>query len=121
MTAIQKDWYAWQLVYSHDVIDTNGQFNFQVIGEKLPPILLRIEVALLNKYLSQDIKIKNLFINIENWSTFVNLVGNFALKKTVLLRMWRNLAFPCDRGTFFYFFLFLFVFSSLVFVVPLLT
>ena len=45
MTAIPKHWYVWQLVYSHDVIDTNDHFNFLDIGEKLPPVLLQIEIA----------------------------------------------------------------------------
>ena len=66
MIAIPNYWYVWQLVYSHDVIDTNDKFSFLVIGEKHPPVLLGIEVALLNKYLSENIKIKNMFINIES-------------------------------------------------------
>ena len=106
MTASPKHWYAWQLIYSHDVIDTNDNFNFLGIGKKLPPVLLQIEVALLNKYLNQNIKIKNLFTNIESWSTFVKLVGNSALKKTIVSRMWRNLAFSCEWGTFSGFFSF---------------
>ena len=66
MTAIPKHWYAWQIVYSHDVIDTNDNFNFLGIGKKLPPVLLQIEVVLLSKYLNQNIKIKTLFISIES-------------------------------------------------------
>ena len=114
---IPKHWYAWQLVYCHDVIETNVNFNFLGVGNKLPPVLLQIEVALLNKYLSQNININNLFINIESWSTFVKLVGNSVLRKTILSRMWRNLEFPRDQSIFFRLFLFLFVSSSLVCVV----
>ena len=36
-------YHASQLVYSHDVIDTNDNFHFLDIGEKLPPVLLRID------------------------------------------------------------------------------
>ena len=100
------------MVYSHDVIETNGNFNLLGIGERLPPVLLQIEIGLLNKYLSQNIKIKNLFINIESWSNFIKLVHNSALKKTID---------PRDRGIFFWIFLFLFVSSSLVSVVSLST
>ena len=66
MIAIPKYWYPWQLVYSHDVINNNDRFSFLGIDEKLLPVLLRIEVALLNKYLNQNIRIKNMFINIES-------------------------------------------------------
>ena len=66
MITIPKHWYAWQLVYCHDVMETNDNFNFLCVGNKLPPVLLQIEVALLNKYLSQNININNLFINIES-------------------------------------------------------
>ena len=100
------------MVYSHDVIETNGNFNLLGIGERLPPVLLQIEIGLLNKYLSQNIKIKNLFINIESWSNFIKLVHNSALKKTID---------PRDCGIFFWIFLFLFVSSSLVSVVSLST
>ena len=100
------------MVYSHDVIETNGNFNLLGIGERLPPVLLQIEIGLLNKYLSQNIKIKNLFINIESWSNFIKLVHNSALKKIID---------PRDRGIFFWIFLFLFVSSSLVSVVSLST
>ena len=117
MIAIPKHCYAWQLVYSHDVIENNDNFNFLDVGEKLPPVLLRIMVALLNKYLSQNIKFNNFFINIKSLSTFVKLVDNSALKKTILSRMWRNLEFPRDRSIFFWLFLFLFVSSFLVCVV----
>ena len=41
--------YPWQLVYSHDVIDTNASFHFLSIGEKVFSVLLQIEVALMNK------------------------------------------------------------------------
>ena len=101
---IPKHWYAWQLVYSYDVIDTNDNFHFLGIGEKLPSVLLRIRVALLKKCLNQNIKVNNSFIDIESWSTFVKLVGNSALKKKILSRMWRNAAFSCDRGIFLWFF-----------------
>ena len=43
-----------------------------------------------------------MFIDIESWSTFVKLVGNSALKKTILSRMWRNVSFPW--GVFFWLF-----------------
>ena len=66
MIAIPSGCRTWSLVYSHDVVDTNANFNFLGIGEKLPPVLLRIQVALLNKYLNQYIKINDLFINIES-------------------------------------------------------
>ena len=45
MITIPKHWYDRQLVYSHDVADTNDNFHFLGIGEKLPPVLLQIEVA----------------------------------------------------------------------------
>ena len=57
MIAIPKHCYTWKLVYSHDVFDINERFHFLGIGKKLPPVLLQIEVALLNKYLNQKIKI----------------------------------------------------------------
>ena len=60
--AIPKHWYAWQLVNKHDVIDTNDNFYFLGIGEKLPPVLLRIEVAFLNKYTSISIETSRLII-----------------------------------------------------------
>ena len=69
-----------KLVNSHDVIDTNDDSHFLSTGEKLPPVLLQIDVALLDRYLNQNIKINNLFINIESGSTFVKLVINSALK-----------------------------------------
>ena len=58
--------HAWQLVYRHDAIDTNENFHFLGIGEKAPPVFLGIEIALLNKYLNQNKKIKNLFIDIKS-------------------------------------------------------
>ena len=67
MIAISKHWYAWQLVYNHDVIESNEKFTFLGIGEKLPPVLLPIEVALLNKYLSQNTKINNLLIKLKHF------------------------------------------------------
>ena len=85
-------------------IDTNDNFHFQGTGEKLPLVLLWIEVALLHKYLDQNIKINNLLINIENWSTFIKLVDNSALKKAIFSGMQRNFAFPCDWGTFLWLF-----------------
>ena len=42
MIANPKHWYAWQLVYSHDVIGTNNNFYFLGVDEKLPPVLLRM-------------------------------------------------------------------------------
>ena len=109
MIAIPKHRYAWRLVCSHDVIETNNNINFLGIGEKLPLVLLRIEVAFLKKYLSQNIKINNLFINTESSNTFIKLVDNSALKKTILLRMWKNLEFSRNRSIFFWLFL---VFSN---------
>ena len=93
------------MLYSHDLIDTNDNFHFLGIDEKLPPVLLQIlekveKVALLSKYLNQNIKIDNLFINIESCSTFVKLVANSGLNKTILSRLWKNVAFPCDQGIF---------------------
>ena len=98
-------WYARQLVYSHDVINTNESLHFLTICEKVSRVLLRIEVALLNNESSQNIKINNLFVDIGRWSTFVKLVGNFAVKETILSRIWRNAAFLCDPGIFFPIFL----------------
>ena len=62
MVPITKYWYVWQLVHSHDVIDTNDNFHFLDIGEKLPPVLLQIEVTFLNKYTSTSIKTLRLII-----------------------------------------------------------
>ena len=114
VNAIPKHCYAWQLICCHDVIDTNQNFYFLGIGKKPPPVFLWIEVALLNKYLNRKMEINNLFINSEILSTFFKLVGNSTIKKTIFSRMWRKFAF-------WLFFLFLFVFSSLVCVVPWLT
>ena len=36
MIAIPICWYAGQLVYSRDVIETNKSFHFLEIGEKVP-------------------------------------------------------------------------------------
>ena len=105
---------AWQLVCSQDVIDTNENFCFLGLSKKLPPVLLQIEVCFVEQ-VSQKVKINNLFINIESWNTFFKLVGNYTFKKTVFSRLWRNIVVPCDRGTFFW--LFLFVSSSLLCVV----
>ena len=46
MIATPIHWYTWELFYSHDVIGTNKILG---IGEKVPPVLLQIEVVLLNK------------------------------------------------------------------------
>ena len=48
MIAIPIHWYPWQLVYSHDVIDTNEGFYFLSTGKEVPPVLLQIEIVLLN-------------------------------------------------------------------------
>ena len=40
MNAIPKHCYAWQLIYSHVVIDNNQNFYFLVIGKKPPPAFL---------------------------------------------------------------------------------
>ena len=45
------------------------------------------------------------------------MVWNSTLKKTILSRIWKNVAFPFDQGIFFRLFPFLFVVSSLVCVV----
>ena len=68
-----------------------------------------------------NIKINKLFINIESFRTLLKLVRNSALKKTILSRMWKNLAFSCDWSTLFWLFLFLFISSSLDCVFPLST
>ena len=84
MISIPVHCYPWQLAYSNVVIavvDTNQGFHFLGIGENVPPVLLQIEVALLNKYFSQNMKIKSLFIDIESLSTFIELVENSAIKK----------------------------------------
>ena len=62
MIAISKHWYTWQLVYSHDVNDTNDNFHFLGIGAKLPPVLLQIGVAFLNKHTRISIKTSRLII-----------------------------------------------------------
>ena len=50
MITIAIHWYAWHLVYCHDdVIDINESFHFLGIGEKVPPVMLRIDVGLLKK------------------------------------------------------------------------
>ena len=64
--AIQKNLVQLAIVYSHDVIEINDNFNLLGIGERLTPVFLQIAVTLLNKCLSQNIKINNLFINIES-------------------------------------------------------
>ena len=50
------------LLRCHDVIDTNDNFDFLDIGEKFPPVLLQIEVAFLNKYISTSTKTSGLII-----------------------------------------------------------
>ena len=62
MISIPKHWYAWQFVYSHYLIDTNDNFRFLGIGEKLPPVFLQIEVSFLNKYTSISSKSSRLVI-----------------------------------------------------------
>ena len=42
-------WYAWQLIHCYDVIDTNKSVAFLDTDEKVSPVLLQIEAALLNK------------------------------------------------------------------------
>ena len=91
-----QPWFNWN--------ESNDNFQFLGMGQKLPPVLLRIKVALLNKHLNQNNTINNLFINIKTWSTFVKLVENSALKKTILSIMWRNVSFPCNRGILFWLF-----------------
>ena len=58
------------MVYSHDVIDMNENYYFLDIGEKVPPVLLWIEVVLLNKYSNQNLKINTLFIDIKSQKHF---------------------------------------------------
>ena len=64
MIAILKHWYAWQLVHSHDVIDTNDNFHFLGIGEKVPPVLLQIEIAFLNNYTTLSMKTSTILAKI---------------------------------------------------------
>ena len=66
MIAIQKKLVYLAIVYSRDVIEINDNFNLLGIGERLTPVFLQIAVTLLNNCLSQNIKINNLFINIES-------------------------------------------------------
>ena len=101
MLAIPIHRYAWQLVYIHGVTDTNESFHFVRIGREVSTVLLRREIALFKKCFNQNIKINNLFIEIESWSTFVKLVENSVLKKKIISRMWRNVVFPCDSDIFF--------------------
>ena len=61
MIIILIRWYACKLVYRHDLINSNESFHFFDIGGKVPPFLLGIEVALLNKWFNQNIRINDLF------------------------------------------------------------
>ena len=101
MITIPKHWYAWQFVYSNDVIETNEEFHFLGIGKNLSPVLLRIEVDLLNNYLNQKIKINNLFIISKAEALSSNWLLTLTSRKQ---HSWecgeRNIAFLCDRGTF---------------------
>ena len=93
-------------------------FIFSTLVRKFLQFFLRIEVALLNKSINQNIKINDFFIDIESWSTFFKLLGKSALRKAILSRMWRNLRFHVIGILTSGFFLILFACSSLVCVVP---
>ena len=88
-----------QSVYSHNVVDTNESFHFLGISEKTPPVLFRLLCWIVNS--NHNIKINSLLINNESWSTFIKLAGFSNMKKTILSKTWRKLAFPCDPGIFF--------------------
>ena len=64
MIAIPIHWYSWQLVYSHGVFYTIESFHFLGTDKKVPPVLLWIEIALLNKYFNQNIEINNLYMDL---------------------------------------------------------
>ena len=49
IAAIPIHWYVWQMVYIHEVTDINESFRFLGIGEKVTPVLLRLDVALLKQ------------------------------------------------------------------------
>ena len=99
MSTLPNRWLQSQLVYSRNVVDTDESLNFLGICEKTPPILFRLLCWLINS--NQNIKINSLFINNESWSTFIKLAGTSNMKKSILSKIWRKLAFPCDSGVFF--------------------
>ena len=99
MSTPPNRWLESQLVYSHNVVDTNKSFHFLGISEKTPPVLFRLLYWIINS--NQNIKINSLFIYNESWSTFIKLTGTSNMKKTILSKIWRKLAFPCDSGIFF--------------------
>ena len=109
MIAIQKHWYAWQLVYSHDVIGTNDNFHFLGTGEKRPPVFLRIEVALLNKYLNQNININNLFTSIKIWTLSSNWLATLPSRRQYSRGCGETLYFHVMEVLFFWAFFSLFV------------
>ena len=99
MSTLPNRWLQSQLVYSRNVVDTDESFHFLGICEKTPPILFRLLCWLINS--NQNIKINSLFINNESWSTFIKLAGTSNMKKSILSKIWKKLAFPCDSGVFF--------------------
>ena len=99
MSALPNRWLQSQLVYSRNVVDTDESFHFLGICEKTPPILFRLLCWLINS--NQNIKINSLFINNESWSTFIKLAGTSNMKKSILSKIWKKLAFPCDSSVFF--------------------
>ena len=99
MSTLPNRWLQSQLVYSRNVVDTDESFHFLGICEKTPPILFRLLCWLINS--NQNIKINSLFINNESWSTFIKLAGTSNMKKSILSKIWKKLAFPCDSSVFF--------------------
>ena len=99
MSTLPNRWLQSQLVYSRNVVDTDESFHFLGICEKTPPILFRLLCWLINS--NQNIKINSLFINNESWSTFIKLAGTSNMKKSILSKIWKKLAFTCDSSVFF--------------------
>ena len=85
-TLATTDWYNWQLVYSHDVIDSNQSFQSSshfVVNKG----------CFVEQVIEKKIKINNLFIDIKIWSTSIKLLGNSTLKKTTLSKFGEILCF----------------------------
>ena len=59
MIAIPLHWQAWSLIYSHDVIDIDESYHFLGIGDKVPSVLSRIKIALLNNLLKAKAHLAN--------------------------------------------------------------
>ena len=92
-TLATTDWYNWQLVYSHDVIDSNQSFQSSshfVVNKG----------CFVEQVIEKKIKINNLFIDIKIWSTSIKLLGNSTLKKTTLSKIWWNIVFLCSWDVF---------------------